>query len=53
MLQVKANASKDEIKAAFRTLAKLHHPDLKRRSLLFNDNTDEDDDNAIHNLKNF
>lgn len=44
VLQVKANASKDEIKAAFRTLAKLHHPDLKRRSLLFNDNTDEDDD---------
>lgn len=43
VLQVKANASKEEIKTAFRTLAKLHHPDLKRRSL-FDDNIDEVDD---------
>lgn len=40
---MKANASKEEIKTAFRTLAKLHHPDLNRR--LFDDNDDVDDDN--------
>lgn len=43
VLHVKANASKEEIKKAFRTLAKLHHPDLNRR--LFDDNDVVDDDN--------
>lgn len=44
VLRVKANASKDEIKKAFRNLAKLHHPDLNRR-LLDDDNDGVDDDN--------
>mmetsp|Transcript_16844 Transcript_16844/g.27526 ORF Transcript_16844/g.27526 Transcript_16844/m.27526 type:complete len:285 (+) Transcript_16844:222-1076(+) len=44
VLNVKANASKEEIKKAFRTLAKLHHPDLNRRKL-FDDNDEADDDN--------
>ncbi len=42
VLHVKANASKEEIKKAFRTLAKLHHPDLNRR--LFDDDDDGVDD---------
>ena len=44
VLNVTANASKEEIKKAFRTLAKLHHPDLNRRTL-FDDNGAVDDDN--------
>ncbi len=53
VLQVKANASKEEIKMAFRTLAKLHHPDLNRR-LFSEDNNDNiiDDNNTMAKLLN-
>ena len=44
VLNVTANASKEEIKKAFRTLAKLHHPDLNSRTL-FDDNGAVDDEN--------
>ena len=48
VLQVKANASKEEIKMAYRTLAKLHHPDLNIDS---NDNI-IDDNNTMAKLVN-
>lgn len=48
---MKANASKEEVKAAFRILAKLHHPDLNRRLLFDDDNIDNnDDDNTMARL---
>ena len=53
VLQVKANASKEEIKMAFRTLAKLHHPDLNRR--LFSEDSNDniiDDNNTMAKLLN-
>ena len=53
VLQVKANASKEEIKMAFRTLAKLHHPDLN--SHLFSEDSNDniiDDNNTMTKIVN-
>ncbi len=52
VLHVKANASKEEIKKAFRTLAKLHHPDLNRRLFVDNDEVDDDNENTMARLVN-
>mmetsp|Transcript_8577 Transcript_8577/g.13364 ORF Transcript_8577/g.13364 Transcript_8577/m.13364 type:complete len:282 (-) Transcript_8577:26-871(-) len=52
VLHVKANASKEEIKKAFRTLAKLHHPDLNRRLFVDNDGVDDDNENTMARLVN-
>ena len=46
ILNVKGNASKEEIKTAFRNLAKQHHPDLNRRVF------DEENDNTMAKLVN-
>lgn len=52
VLHVKANASKEEIKKAFRALAKLHHPDLNRRLFDDNDGVDDDNENTMARLVN-
>ena len=49
---MKANASKEEIKTAFRSLAKLHHPDLNRRIFEDNDDVDDDNENTMARLVN-